>query len=186
MNIEKDTNLGSGNIIQEFNIGTVEQLNPVATTVNNYYGSKDEEVETGKKPEVNARKNPIEQRELAPVREQILLYVSCLSGQVADDWKSRYQKLWDGILDIKEVAAKVYNPGKQQKTTFNRNLVANIIFYLGNHVRAEHVVYKDYNATLFTEKLEADKDHPVRAALGRFPEETIKKSLDRFMETFLL
>ena len=186
MNIDKDTNLGSGNIIQEFNIGSVGQLNPVATTVNNYYGSEDEEVETGKRPENLTPKNHMESREIAPIREQILLYVSCLSGQVADDWKSRYQKLWDGILNIKEVAAKVYNPGKQQRTTFNRNLVANIIYYLGNQTRAEYLVYKNYSATLFTEKLEADKDHPVRAALGKFPDETIKKSLDRFMETFLL
>jgi len=184
MNIDKEANLGSGNIIQEFNIGTVGQLNPVATTVNNYYSADDEQVNPKSKNAKNEQKNANDMRELPPIREQIMLYVSCLTGEVSPEWKSRYMDLWNGILDVKEVAAEVYNPGKQQKTSFNRNLVANIIYYLGNIASVKTPVYNDYNATLYTEKLEGDREHSVRAALGRLPNDDIKKSLDGFMKNY--
>ena len=38
------------------------------------------------------------------------------------------QTLWRSILALPEVDAVVYNPGKQKNTTFNRNLIANIIY----------------------------------------------------------
>jgi hypothetical protein len=131
-------------------------------------------------------KKQAEPQETDDLREQILLYVCNLSGQVKDNWKALYKKLWNGILDLEDVKARIYNPGKQQGTNFNRNLVANIIFYLGNHTREEFLVYKNYNASLFTEKLEANKEHSVRAALGKYPPREIKMSLDKFMENFLL
>lgn len=186
MIIDKDTNLGTGNIIQEFNIGTVGQLNPVATTVINHYGSDGELVNANPKASKPEPKPVSAVHEIPPLREHIMLYISCLSGQVADPWKSRYEKLWQGILDLDVVAAKVYDRGKQQKTNFNRNLVANIIYWLGNNPNSAYRVYTDYNAALFTERLEADKDHPVRAELRKDPPAEIVSRLSSFMENFLL
>jgi hypothetical protein len=131
-------------------------------------------------------KKQAEEQGTDDLREQILLYVKNLNGHVKDKWKAQYMKLWNGILDLEDVKARIYNPGKQQGTNFNRNLVANIIFYLGNQTREELLVYKKYNASLFAEKLEANKEHSVRAALGKYPPQEIMKSLDRFMKLFLL
>ncbi len=132
------------------------------------------------------KENPINTCETDNLREQILVYVNYLNGQVVDAWKSRYVKLWEGILDLDIVAKAVYNPGKQQGTNFNRNLVANIIHYLGNQNQENRRVFKDYNAARYTEKLELNKDHSVRAALGQDPTEEICKALDKYIENFLL
>lgn len=141
-------------------------------------------------PAIDERENhlhqPADVRETQPIREQILAYVSCLSGLVSDHWKSRYMKLWEGILDLDIVAGEVYSPGKQQGTNFNRNMVANIIHYLGNPQKAENRVYADYNAARYAEKLDGDKDHSVRAALGKAPSDDIVRRLDRYLETFQL
>ena len=187
---------GKGNTFQQvnqiINIGTVQHFNNgVEKVENNYYcgvrqagnaQSSDSQGDTSSTVTPSPANSPIP-RETAPLREQILLYVSCLSGQVADAWKSRYMKMWEDILDLEVVAADVYNPGKQQGTNFNRNLVANIIHYLGNRGRKEDCVYKDYNAAQYTEKLEGDKEHSVRAALGQNPSEKIASQLDRLMKT---
>lgn len=186
MNIDKEADWGTGNIIQEFHIGSIGQMNPSAKIVNNYYGVDGKPIMPKREGENPAEKKPNEQREIPPIREQIMLYVSCLTGEVAPEWQSRYMDLWNGILDLPEVAAVVYNPGKQRKTIFNRKLVGNIIYFLGNTACAEHTVYKDYNATRFAEKLEGDRDHSVRGALGAFPPKGIEDSLKRYMEDFLL
>ena len=184
MNIKIEGDPGTGNTYQVITIEHVDSYNPNATsvTVNHiYYGTR--EVGKGKKADVEA-KSPDECREIQPLRDQILMYVSRLSGQVADVWKSNYMKLWEGILALDVVEKAVYNPGKQQSTTFNRNLVANIIHFLGNN--AEDCIYVDYNAAVYTEKLEGDKDHSVRAALGKDPSEDITKSLARYIQLFNL
>jgi hypothetical protein len=132
------------------------------------------------------KENPINTRETDNLREQILVYVNYLNGLVVDAWKSRYMKLWEGILDLNMVAKAVYKPGKQQGTNFNRNLVANIIHYLGNQNQENKRVFKDYNAAQYAEKLELNKDHSVRAALGQDPTEEVCKELDKYIENFLL
>ena len=60
------------------------------------------------------------------IRTEILAYVNKLRRYVNDDWKNRYTKIWEEILDLEIIAQEVYTPGKQQGTDFNRNLVANI------------------------------------------------------------
>ena len=186
MDIEKDANLGSGNIIQEFNINTVHHLYPNAQTVINNIGSGNEKAIDNSKAEKPKSKKLMEECEISSIRAQIKHYVNCLIGQVVGSWISHYDKLWDGILDLPVVAAKVYDRGKQQNTNFNRNLVANIIHFLGNGKEKENRIYKDYSAALFTEKLEADKEHSVRAALGQDPPEEITYHLVAFLETFQL
>ena len=173
---------------QEFHFGNVNQNIVNADNVN-YNPAQGGSVEQKQQPQsapATEPKNPMDTREIPPIREQIMLYVSCLIGQVAEQWMSRYDKLWEGILDLDVVAAQVYDRGKQQGTAFNRNLVANIVHYLGNRPVAADCVYKAYNAAQYTEKLEGDKDHSVRAALGQDPSEDIAKSIGKFIENFKL
>ena len=112
------------------------------------------------------------------LKKSILEYVSKLVTELSDDWTQKYHKEWNGILALDIVAAKVYDPGKQQGTVFNRNLVANIIFYLG-----QNGVFKSpYKASHMARLLEGDPDSSVRAALGKYPDEKIVSRLNRYFE----
>ena len=193
MNFSKDFKPGTGNTFQEFNIGRIDNFNPNATTVtNNYYGTRDsnkpapttvndQEFQSSKSSKVQGSHNH-EPLTLNPEPKEILNYVARLRDQVADKWKSRYMKLWEEILDLKVVAAKVYDPGKQQETNFNRNLVANIIYYLGCYGQLDNGIFRVYNASRFAELLETDKDHSVRAELRRLPPPDICSRIDKLLE----
>ena len=188
MRIKIEGDPRTGNTFQEIHIGTVQNYNPNATTIINYNGiGGGEKIEN--KDKKNKGNNPMEMRDLLPVRAQILTYVSCLNTEelVCPEWVGKkYMDLWDRILSLPEVEAEVYNPGKQHGTSFNRNLVGNIIYYLGNCVVGKGRVYRNYNATYITEKLEADKEHSIRLALGKEPADEVEKSLDKFLENYLL
>lgn len=161
MEIDIKGNPGTGNTYSETHIGYVQNYNPNAQTViNNNYGTR-----TRKEPD---KLQTTENVDTAPLRQEILNYVSLLKPLLKDEWKSRYDKLWNDILNIPEVSAKVYSPGKQQETNFNRNLVANIIHCLGMQG-----AFGEYNATQLAEALEGDKDHSVRHALGNDPDKDI-------------
>ena len=112
------------------------------------------------------------------LKKNIMEYVSKLVTELSDEWTQKYLKVWDGILDLNIVAAIVYDPGKQQGTVFNRNLVANIIFYLGQ----KGAFKSPYNASRMARLLEGDPDSSVRAALGKYPDENIVSRLNRFFE----
>lgn len=184
MEIKIEGNPGTGNTFQEINIGTVLNYNPAATTVINHYGTnkeKGEETSREKTDEanlINSMMEPEQDEDITPIRKEILNYVSCLRPYLKDEWKSRYMKVWEDILDIQVIADNIYKVGKQQNTNFNRNLVANILFYFG-----DKGAYKEkYNASAMAEALEGDKDHSVRAALGKKPEDNITSRLDRYFE----
>ncbi len=171
------------------NIGNVQNYNPNATTViNNNYGTRegDRPASDAASTTSNRRPSTVETRDLSALRNQVLTYVSCLSVDVAEGWRRRYQKLWEGILDLEILQGALYEPGKQQGTNFNRNLVANIIHYLGTTGDAADRVYPVYNAAQFTEHLEGHKDHPVRAQLGLNPSDAICSRLEKYLETFTL
>ena len=172
MEIKIEGNPGTGNSFQEIHIGNVENYNPNATTViNNNYGTRVEKSEA-------RRSQPSDDIDTTPIRTEILNYVSCIRHYLKDEWKSRYMKVWEDILDLQQVSEKIYHPGKQQGTNFNRNLVANILCYLDNRG-----AYKEkYNASQLAEALEGDKDHSVRNALGEMPSADIKSRLDRYFE----
>jgi len=188
MNLNKDFNPGTGNTFQEINIGKVENYNPNATTVtNNYYGTRESPQGHGEQEFKGSSSSKVQEDQLSTVNSQlsikeILTYVARLRGQVADKWKSRYMKLWEEILDLKVVAAKVYDPGKQQETNFNRNLVANIIYYLGCYGQPDNGIFSVYNASRFAELLETDKDHSVRAELRRLPPPDICSRIDKLLD----
>lgn len=188
MDIKIEGNPGTGNTFQEIHIGTVQNYNPNATTVINYNGTSGTEKEEHKAEKPKSR-SPMEMRDLPPIREQIMFYVSCLNKEelVEPVWVGKkYMDLWDSILHIPEVESEVYDPGKQHKTSFNRNLVGNIIYYLATRNDNKKRVYKELNASLYAFKLEGDSEHSVRLAMGKMPKDEIKKSLDRFMENYLL
>ena len=158
-------------INQTFNIQTVGNLNPAATKVENTYNIY------GTRERVKTSTDP---RDMSALRQQILSYVGSLKGLVSSVWKSRYTRMWNDILDLDVVSVEVYEPGRQQGTNFNRNLVANIIHNLGS--RGIYGDSKNYNAAQFAEMLESSKEHSVRAALGVDPSQKIVSRLDRYFE----
>lgn len=171
MDINIKGNPGTGNVFQEIHINNVETYAPNATTViNNHYADK--------RPLRNSA--DVRQNEVAARQRQadIMDYVGRLKKYVSQDWRNRYETTWERILNLPEVASVVYDQGRQRDTTFNRNLVANIIY-----VMCRRGIIAELCATSLTMALEDDKEHSVRAQLGREPEnreltEKIKELLD--------
>ena len=125
MKVEITGNPGTCNTFQEINISSVQNYNPNATTVINYnYGDRPKAT--------SAPDKTMQQAEREQRKAEIMEYVSRIKRYVADEWKNRYETIWRSVLDIPEVEAVVYEPGKQKDTTFNRNLVANIIYVMCN------------------------------------------------------
>ena len=90
-------------------------------------------------------------------------------SHVRQEWQEKYQALWESILELPPVACKVDDKGRQQGTTFNRNLVANIL-----HLLAERrVLTINANPTEMAKLLEGDANASVRAKLGEMPEKVI-------------
>lgn len=157
MDINIKGNPGTGNTFQEINIGTVQNYNPNATTViNNNYGDKPKAA--------SSPDNNLTDAEREHLKSEIMTYVSRIKQYVANEWKNRYETTWRSVLDIPEVESLVFSPGKQKNTSFNRNLVANIIYIMCNAG-----FYTDTNATALTIALEDDKEHSVRQQLAKEP-----------------
>ena len=83
-----------------------------------------------------------------------------------------------GILDLSEVSKRVFNKGKQQDTTFNRNLVAQI-----THLMIEPMFVPSVKVAQMAEQLEPEKgvDHPVRKKLGESPDKKIKILVENYL-----
>lgn len=161
MKVDITGNPGTGNTFQEIHIGTVQNYNPNATTViNNNYGDK---LKSSSAPD-----KALQDAEKESLRADIMAYVGRLDDYVAKDWKNRYKALWTSILALPEVDAVVYTPGRQQGTTFNRNLVASIIYIMCNKN-----VIAEKNAKTLTKILENDGDHAVRHQLRKEPNKEI-------------
>ena len=153
MDVKIEGNPGAGNSYYEYHINKVETFAPNATTViNNYYSDRKPAQATLSKAEENAV--------LIQRQHEILDYVGSLKPFVAFEWKNRYESTWRSILALPEVAAAVYEPGKQKDTTFNRNLVANT--------------------------LENDKEHSVRAQLRSKPgDREVTEAVNKLLDTEL-
>ena len=111
-------------------------------------------------------------------KDAIMEYVKKLTPIVREEYQGVYSEMWLGILELKEVKSRVYNKGKQQGTTFNRDFVAQIIHQLGNRI-----YLPDANPVVMAEHLEPEKgkDHPVRQKLGESPDKSIKKAIEAFL-----
>lgn len=171
MDIRIDGDPGTGNSFQEIHINNVETYAPNATTViNNHYGDR-------KAPQAAADPVAGDAGRILR-RSEILQYASNLKQYVAPGWKNRYESLWHSILDLPGISAVVYEPGKQKDTTFNRNLVANIVYMMCNTG-----IITETNATTLTLALEGDKEHSVRAQLRTPPEDAaIRKMVEGLLK----
>ena len=167
----------SGRPLTIFNIKEVHQLNPNATHItNHYYGDqfvpKDMVRQEPSAPE-NVTRNP------QPCKESVLEYVMQLHpAYVSEEWQEKYQALWESILELPAVSRTIYDKGRQKDTTFNRNLVGNIL-----HLLAEKKVLKTDNATRLAMELEGSSEASIRQKLGEMPEKKIKDALETFRYT---
>lgn len=108
-------------------------------------------------------------------KDAIMEYVNRLKPLVKVEYQAHYEKIWMCILEINEVKQQVYNKGKQQETTFNRNLVAQIAHQLGDRIYVTEA--KPVNMAEYLEPGKG-KEHPVRKKLGELPEKPIKKAIE--------
>lgn len=115
---------------------------------------------------------------LPRTKEAIMEYVGRLKPVVREELIAHYDELWRRILELREVKMLIYHKGKQQDTTFNRNLVAQIIHQLGERVYAVGVSDQQ-----FAEYLEPGKgkNHSVRQKLGESPEGPVKKAVEMLL-----
>lgn len=167
----------SGRPLTIFNIREVHQLNPNATHVtNHYYGDQfvpKEHVHT-------AITSPDNKTQPATRNPQLIIdYVMRLHPiHVRQEWREKYQALWEEILELPAVADRIHDKGRQQGTTFNRNLVANIL-----HLMAEKKVLAiTANATKMAEVLEGDANASVRAKLGEMPPKEVKDAVEEWLK----
>lgn len=119
----------------------------------------------------SSKNSSAEETQPATRNPQLIIdYVMRLhTSHVRQEWQEKYQALWESILELPAVACKVYDKGRQQGTTFNRNLVANIL-----HLLAERrVLTINANPTEMAKLLEGDANASVRAKLGEMPEKVI-------------
>ena len=161
------------------NIQTAYNVNPAATKVENTFiigsraeGKKAMAESTGGKDCVDAN----------AIRPEILKYVSRVLPLLHDEPKGYFMRLWCDILNLPEVESKVFNPGNQRGTIFNRDLVANILYHL--RVRKIYkVVYRDnYNGAAMCEALEGDHDHAVKHALRDEPPKDVREAIDKLLK----
>ena len=179
MDIKIEGNPGTGNTYQEINInGPIQNYVPKAKKVvnNYYYGTPEESVRQKAK---KTTKEMLDQNliDTTPVHKEIMKYVSNIRPFVKVVWKDRFMQLWEDILNLKVVEEKVYDPGKQQGTNFNRKLVAAILHFLDSQK-----IYNDpFNAKAMAEALEGDWEHSVRRELANDPSEEIMDAIEQLI-----
>ncbi len=142
-------------------------------------------VESGAKAvyqELNVQdsQKPVGNEQASPQgKEAIMEYVGRLRPLVKEQYLAKYDQIWEGILEISQVKAVIYNKGKQQDTTFNRNLLAQLIH------QVDIIYLPTANTVQMSTYLEPEKgvDHPVRQKLGEAPDKAIKKAVEEYMKT---
>ena len=95
-------------------------------------------------------------------------YVGRLHEMVTPAWASRYMDLFKQIFALPQVRVNIAVVGKQQGTSFNRNMVANVVQMM---LQEQDIFLPTANPSRMAEKLEHNKDHSVKAALGAVPQE---------------
>jgi len=161
------------------NIGTAYNVNPSATVVNNTFNISSGREAAAAVKEALGDKPVVD---TSVIRKEILEYVSRVRPLLEDAAKNTYMKIWEDILDLPEVAGRVYDAGKQWGTNFNRNLVANILYHLRTR-KIYAMVYKDnYNAAALARALEGNEEHSVKHALRDEPPMDVREAMDRMMK----
>ena len=182
-------NPGTGNTF--IKIGTAYNVTPNATKVETtFILGQGKDAAAAIKEAVGAKpgspyervQEPEENIDITPIRAEILNYVSRVRTLLTDEAKSTFMKMWEDILSLPEVESKVYKHGKQWGTNFNRDLVANILYYLRTR-KIYSVVYKDnYNGAAMCEALEGDRDHSVKHALREDPPKDVREAIDALLK----
>lgn len=95
-------------------------------------------------------------------------YVGRLKDMVTPAWEERYMDMFRRIFALPQVRVNIAIVGKQQGTTFNRNLVASFVQLM---LQEHEIFVPTANPSKMAEKLENNKDHSVKAALGVVPED---------------
>lgn len=154
-------------------IGHVENIiNGNVTTFHNHH------IEGETKKAKTSTEEPLSSAVQLQRQMEIMQYVSNLKEFVAKDWRNRYETLWRNILENADISHVIYNPGQQKNTTFNRNLVANIIY-----IMCKMDVITETNATRLTMALEGNKESSVRAQLAVNPNDThIKNIVEQILQ----
>ena len=107
-------------------------------------------------------------------------YVGRLKDMVTPAWEERYMDLFKRIFSLPQVRLNIGIVGKQQGTTFNRNLVANFVQIM---LQEHEIFVPSANPSRMAEKLENNKDHSVKVALGTVPEDKqLKKAVKEIIE----
>lgn len=174
-----------GPVNQGFNFGEKTKFGD-GSTFNNYAGAKNVIINhfgdknTTKKSQPSAESEDPEQeaQRKQSVKEAVLQYVMKTQDLAADHWKDKYMLIWDRLFLIPDFEEKIYNPGRQQNTVFNRSFLGNVMGFL---CRKGVFLEKVTNTTL-TKALEGDSDASIRQAMGKLPgsqkvEDFIKKAI---------
>jgi|GEM_PF-825364 hypothetical protein len=187
MKIEITGNPGTGNTFSEVHIGYVNNYNPNATTVvQNYYDGKQPDAgnpprEVAESNQHNAKSQPLSEEQRSQLRKQIKDYVNQLSpNYVTADWRDRYDQLWDAIIDLPEVSAKIYDHGHQD-WPFNGYLIAHIMHLL----REKGIIKQEKDATLARALEEKGVDSSIRRQLSyTIPDKDMHQAVINIIETF--
>lgn len=106
-------------------------------------------------------------------------YVGRLHEMVTPAWTDRYMDLFKQIFALPQVRVNIAVVGKQQGTSFNRNMVANVVQMM---LQEQDIFLPTANPSRMAEKLEHNKDHSVKAALGAVPQD---KQLKEALKTVI-
>ena len=127
-----------------------------------------------------AKQHSKEETDVEQATRAAMEYVGRLKDMVTPAWEERYMELFKRIFALPQVRVNIGIIGKQQGTTFNRNLVANFVQIM----LQEHDIFEpSANPSRMAEKLENNKDHSVKVALGAVPEDKqLKKAVKDIIE----
>lgn len=93
---------------------------------------------------------------MASLEQAILDYVAQMAPLISDTWRDKHELLWRNILAQSCIKDTVYDRGSQKNTTFNRQLVTNII-----HLLTAHKVYTTNNCAEQARHLEPNTIDPA-------------------------
>lgn len=180
MKFEKGFDPGQHNSYTEVNMGEHSQYLPNVTELTIINGESS--CRKGR-TEPQIERTVERETDVTRIRPVIMQYVSRLQPDVRPEWKQGYMTLWEGILDLDAVAAKVYHHGKQPQTDFNKYLVCNIIHYLNR----KGIFRDNFRDAEITRALEGDESHSIRThAVNKDPDEAICHRIDKYMENIKL
>ena len=170
MEIKIEGNPGTGNTFQEIKIGHVENYVPNATqVVNNYYGNQGKPKSEG--PAIDK----------VTIRKAILEDVSKLIDMVYKPKQAVWMKLWNDIIDLREVKIDIYIPGRQDDKIYCRKLVAAIIHHLGSDENNCLGWFSHYNASDIAETLVGSSLKSMRGELGAQPSDEVQTAINNLI-----